>query len=66
VAGVSGTLGPISGKREFLWQTLPYMLAATFLCFFLSRNRSINRAEGMILLIGYVLFVREVLLGVLS
>lgn len=66
VAGVSGMLGPISGTRDFLWQTLPYMLAATFLCFFLSRNRNINRSEGFILLIAYVLFVREVLLGVVG
>lgn len=61
VMGVAGLIRNIVIPDSILYEILPFMLIATFLAFFLSRDKRFTKWEGFIFLIFYVMFVREVL-----
>ena len=56
VLGVSAILLPISISRTVLRRGLPQVIAVSMLVFLIALDGSISRIEGMLLLIGAVLF----------
>jgi len=63
VMGVGALFGAIDISDDFLFEVLPFMLVATLLSFFMSRDKRFTRWEGYIFLIFYFMFVRVVMIN---
>lgn len=64
VMGVAGLFGNLIIPQSILVSSIPFMLAATFLYFFITVDKKISKWEGMILLLFYVLFFITTILSV--
>jgi cation:H+ antiporter len=60
VMGIPSLLGPLEIPDDIKAFYLPLMIAMTILFGVMSNNRKINRWEGVILLLFYVLFLAEI------
>ncbi|MCL4141650.1 UNVERIFIED_CONTAM: hypothetical protein GTU68_003124 [Idotea baltica] len=57
VMGVTGLLGDLIIPEVVLKFSLPLMIIATFLYFFITRDKKVSRWEGLLLLTFYVYFI---------
>lgn len=57
VMGVAGLMGTIEVPQSILYFSLPLMVVASLLFFFMVLNRNISRWEGLFLLLLYVYFL---------
>lgn len=63
VMGIPSLFGPIPVLESISDFSLPLMIAATFLTFFIALDKIVNRWEGLMLLLFYVLFMGNLLSG---
>lgn len=57
VLGVAGLIGTINIPNSILYFSLPVMVVASLLFFFMAQNRNISRWEGFFLLLLYAYFL---------
>ena len=61
VLGLPGLFGSIAVTPSLLNFSIPVMIVATFLCFFMIQDKEITKWEGMILLLFYVFFFVKII-----
>jgi len=62
VMGIPGLIGTLTIPKNMLTFSLPIMLIATFMYFFITQDKQITKWEGLLLLLFYVLFIGKLFL----
>jgi len=60
VMAIPSFFGPLIIPREILLFSLPMMIVATLLCFFMTQEKELTRWEGWFLVLFYVLFIGKI------
>lgn len=61
VMGISGLFGGLVITHNIIVFSLPIMIIATFLYFFITQDKEITKWEGALLIIFYILFIGKIL-----